>query len=200
MEILLKRVSSRKREEFRRIKSAIGKKRGGNITSLKFLDEHGEQQEAFGKEAIKEVIKDANQEKFHQCEATCSFLKEPLLSDFGRYGEGIATNQVYEGTYNIPAGVDDYTADFIKVCSNGITQPKPLPSFRSPSTFISSWNKMKETTNSNGDLHFGHFKAGMAHENISLVHYLMAEIPYRTGYSPKRWKSATDVMILKNRS
>ena len=56
---------------------------------------------------------------------------------------------------------------------------------------------MKETTNSNGDLHFGHFKAGMAHENISLVHYLMAKIPYRTGYSPKRWKSATDVMIMK---
>jgi len=37
----------------------------------------------------------------------------------------------------------------------------------------------------------------MAHKSISLVHYLLAEIPYRTGYAPKRWKSATDVMNLK---
>jgi len=53
------------REEFRRIKSAVGKKRGGKIASLKFSDEYGEQQKAFGKQAIEEVIKDANHNKFH---------------------------------------------------------------------------------------------------------------------------------------
>mmetsp|Transcript_13466 Transcript_13466/g.16322 ORF Transcript_13466/g.16322 Transcript_13466/m.16322 type:complete len:158 (+) Transcript_13466:156-629(+) len=85
------------REECRRIKSAVGKRRGVHITSLKFSDEHGVQQEAFGKRAI----------------------------------------------VSLPFG-------------------------------LSLWNKMKESTNSNGDLHFGYFKAAMTHKRISLVvHYLL---------------------------
>ena len=30
-----------------------------------------------------------------------------------------------------------------------------------------------------------------------MTHYYLAEIPFRSGYSPYRWRNATNVMILK---
>ena len=55
---------------------------------------------------------------------------------------------------------------------------------------------MKEKTGTH-DLHFGHFIASCQHQHNLLVHYIMAEIPFRTGFSPSRWHEATNVMILK---
>ena len=47
------------------------------------------------------------------------------------------------------------------------------------------------------DIHFGHFKAATRHNLNLLLHYALAEIPFRSGYSPSRWKQASDLMILK---
>ena len=55
---------------------------------------------------------------------------------------------------------------------------------------------MKEKTASH-EIHFGHFKAACEHEHNLFVHYIMAEIPLRTGFSLMRWRVATNVMILK---
>ena len=68
---------------------------------------------------------------------------------------------------------------------------------RTPTEFRESWTKMKEKTSSHGNLHFGHYKAACKHDKNILVHYIMAEIPFRTGFSPARWQEATNVMILK---
>ena len=62
--------------------------------------------------------------------------------------------------------------------------------------FSGSWDKMKEKTSSRR-LHFGHFKACSKHEHVTAINYVMAEVPFQSGYSPSRWKNATDVMILK---
>ena len=55
---------------------------------------------------------------------------------------------------------------------------------------------MKERTSSRGP-HFGHYIAATKNDLITIVHWALAEIPFRTGYTPNRWKEATDVMILK---
>ena len=47
------------------------------------------------------------------------------------------------------------------------------------------------------DIHFGHFKAAMKSDLNLLLHYVLAEIPMRSGYTPIRWKQASDLMILK---
>ena len=55
---------------------------------------------------------------------------------------------------------------------------------------------MKERSASK-DLHFGHFKAVTQHTSNLLLHYTLAEIPFRTRHSLESWKQATDMMILK---
>ena len=55
---------------------------------------------------------------------------------------------------------------------------------------------MKERTASRA-LHFGHFKACCKNELATMVNYILAEVPFRSSYSPLRWRNATDVMILK---
>ena len=57
---------------------------------------------------------------------------------------------------------------------------------------------MKEHTSSR-DIHFGHYKAAIEDDSLMQMHYNLAEIPFRTGYAPWRWKSATNVMILKKK-
>ena len=57
---------------------------------------------------------------------------------------------------------------------------------------------MKEKTSSHGSLHFGHYKAGIKNNAILMAHYVLAELPFRTGYSMKRWQQATNVMLLKS--
>ena len=57
---------------------------------------------------------------------------------------------------------------------------------------------MKERTSSHRLLHFGHYKAGgCLHSDIAKVHYHMAEIPFTCGYSPRRHRKGTDLVLLK---
>lgn len=149
------------------------------------------------KHELESVIIEENKKKYHQCENT-PFLKEPLYSEFGRYGEGPAVEEVKNGTYSPPPGTDEVTQDFLSMCqqSEDVKKKGTIPLKRSVQEFRQSWNAMKEKTSSR-ELHFGHFKAGMKHDLVSIVHWILAEIPFRTGYSPRRWQNATDVMILK---
>ena len=82
---------------------------------------------------------------------------------------------------------------FLESCQSSLTHTDTR---RSTMEFKTSWEKMKKKTWTY-DLHFGHFQAACNHEHNLLVHYILAEIPFRTGFSPSRWKVATNVMILK---
>ena len=67
---------------------------------------------------------------------------------------------------------------------------------RTASDYKRSWEMMKEKTSSR-HLHFGHFKASCENNLVTIVNYILSEIPFQTGYSPIRWRNTTDVMILK---
>ena len=141
---------------------------------------------------IKAIINE-NRKKFHQSENTCPFLKFPLLHDFGPYGTTKNIEKVLSGTYECPEDTDEFTRLFIDVCK---AKEVKTQMERSPSYFKASWKRMKEKTGTH-DLHFGHFLASCQHQYNLLVHYIMAEIPFRSGFAPSRWKVATNVMILK---
>ena len=142
---------------------------------------------------MEKVIREENIKKYHQSEESCEFLKTYLKQDFGEFGEGEETEKLQQGQYNY-MGNPRAVNDFLQVCipNAPITAMK-----QTPKEFRTSWKQMKEKTSSHGNLHFGHFKTAYQHNKNILLHYVMAELPFRTGFSPLRWQQATNVMILK---
>jgi hypothetical protein len=65
-----------------------------SITSIKVTN-NGVQRELCNKKEIEEAIIKENKHKYHQTEIYCPFLSEPLLSDFGQFGEGTGTKLGY---------------------------------------------------------------------------------------------------------
>ena len=187
----------KQRKTFRKIKRMKDNTRSLSTTSIVVTKENGQKEEISKKEELEREIISSNIKKYHQTENSCPFFNEPLYSDFGRFGEGPETKNLCQGKYKIPEGVDEYTADFLKECVNNYNNHKNEADLtRHPAQYRQSWKKMKEKTSSNG-LHFGHYMAATRSDLITIGHWALADIPFKTGYSPQRWRNATDVMILK---
>jgi hypothetical protein len=79
-----------------------------------------------------------------------------------------------------------------------IQHSQPIPIYISSAEYIQSWKHCRELTSSGkSNLLFGHFKASCKNTNLMEVDRILAEIPFRTGYSLSRWQWAIDVMIPK---
>ena len=182
------------RVTFRRLRH-LSKKFGGNLNTTSVIITHpsGQKVEITEKDQMEEEIIRENVKKYHQCEDTCPFLQSPLKELFRNYGETTATTQVMDGTMKVPENSNKLTQLFIDKCKQS-TQSTNMN--RSVAEYKKSWETMKEKTGSHG-LHFGHFMAACKHQENMMVHFIMAEVPFRTGYAPARWKKATNVMILK---
>ena len=99
------------------------------------------------------------------------------------------------GKFQCPSTESKSTQEFLKQCARYDEQlDTSLP--RSVGEYKQSWEKVREKTSSRS-IHFGHFKAATHHNLNLLLHYALAEISFRSGYTLNRWKYATDVMILK---
>ena len=183
------------RATFRRLAQVNNKIAALSTNFITVKNKDGESQEITDPKEMDKAFKQENQRKYHQTEDTCPFLKEPLKSDFGEFGQGPETDNLLAGQYNIPSHLSPETKEFLELCKihdeNAITKLD-----RSVDEFKASWKHMREDTGT-GTIHFGHFKASTFHSTNLLFHYALAEIPFRSGYTPSRWKSATNVMILK---
>ena len=186
------------RSIFRRIKLINGGKQNLGTTFVEIEKPDGTIEQITNKKEMETAIIHENRKKYHQTENSCPFHVNPLRQDFGDFGEGPGSNAVAKGEYKIPKGIDEFTAAYITVCTQDPSIEEGAKSLfsRTQQEYEQSWSKMKEKTSSR-ELHFGHFKAGIQNNSISNIHYIMAEIPLRTGYSPERWQKATNVMILK---
>ena len=114
-------------------------------------------------------------------------MTEPLKTEFGFYGETIHTDEVIQEQRYDSSHLNKYVRDFLQVCAT-TERDEATKLTRSPDEFRDSWNKMSEKTSSHGKLHFGHYKAGVKNTSVLMTHYILAEIPFRSGYSLKRWK------------
>ena len=184
------------RELYKKLKYITGKANNLGTTFVTIQDDEGIKKDIVDKEEMEKAIINENKKKYHQTERTCPFIyDDQLRKDFGEHGEGNKTKALFQGKYKIPAHVDKYTSAFIQTCRQKKYHKKA--SFeRNEEMYKRSWEKMDERISSRR-LHFGHFKAACKSKDIINLHYKMAEIPFRTGYDPKRWRNATNVMILK---
>jgi hypothetical protein len=125
--------------------------------------------------------------------------QEPMLSELGLLAvNSDAARAIIQGTYTIPAKVDDYTHKFL----NTIQACAPLdPTSRiscaiTKEDFQAYWRKTKERTSSSSlGLHYGHYKAAASDDFLSEIHALMMELAV-TGASPlARWEMGLSCMI-----
>ena len=61
------------------------------------------------------------------------------------------------------------------------------------------WKKAKERTSSAMQLgtHFGHWKVGYTDDEIAGIHTEFVNIPFITGYYPKRWQVGINSLLTK---
>lgn len=64
--------------------------------------------------------------------------------------------------------------------------------------FQQGWEKAKSKTGSNPSRPgYSAYKAAATDDALSTVELLLLNIPFQTGYSPKRWRTALDIMLKK---
>ena len=87
-------------------------------------------------------------------------------------------------------GVDESTKEVMKYLAlKGDTGKKYVPTPIDVMECKHMWKNTKETTSSamKQGTHFGHWKVGYSDDEIGNIHTAFANIPYLTGYSPRRW-------------
>jgi len=135
-----------------------------------------------------------------QLTANSPFLTDPLRHDLGLLGISTAAQNILQGTYQCPAGVDPYTQQLISILQ---TPPhsSPVPSGISQEDFINHWRCCHEQTSSSySGLHDGHYKASVDCPCIAEFHALIMEMAFQHGYSLSQWQSSLQVLLEKKPS
>jgi hypothetical protein len=172
---------------FRKLAFIFHNNQNLNTTHVAIINKEGKKVDITEKENMEKYIIEENRYKYHQTEDTCPFLQYPMRSHFGDFGEGPAAESVLNGQYTPPFGISPETAEFIKQCKHKDIPDSKLN--RSFEYYRQSWRKMRENTGTNGH-HFGHYKAGMRNDMTVMVHFIMAETPFRSGYPPPGGENA----------
>ena len=93
-------------------------------------------------------------------------LQEPLRSELDLLGTTEAAQQILEGTYECPEGVDEFTRDFLSVLCHPHNEIPEFSCEISRKDFQQYWHRAQERTSSSfSGLHFGHYKAA-SHDNF----------------------------------
>ncbi|MFN9978474.1 MAG: hypothetical protein ACK53Y_01100, partial [bacterium] len=103
---------------------------------------------------------------------------------------------VYESNHILPEAVN-HVLQQLQMSSN-VRSLGTLSMQLTLEGYRAYWKKAKETTScSPGPLSFVTMKAGASNDMISAIDCLLTRIPLKSGYTPSRWHSFMDVMILK---
>ena len=184
------------RRTFRRLNPFKKKQKGKPVVKL-YTSADGTRREVTDKQGMENAVMFENNARFLQSKNT-PFLFGPLFQDIGLLGDSTAASKILDGTYHNP-DLPEVTQLYLKQ----LQRPVHVVTNEKLRTFdindhISGWNKAKEKTASDPhNLSFSHFKAGVKHKEIAAMDYILREIPFRTGFSPKAWRSITDLQIYK---
>ena len=105
------------RRAFSKIAHINHKTQDLNTTFVTYTDKHGQVKEVTDKREMEQTIMQENVRKYHQTEATCPFMRDPLRNHFGDYGIGPATEMLINGTYVPPEHETKQTKLFLETCS-----------------------------------------------------------------------------------
>jgi hypothetical protein len=175
----------------------VFRKRGGGVRLIEVQTESGNWEVQSSKEQIEVGCLDENTRRFTQANHTPS-LQRDQITLLGWTGNTPTSIELLQGTVD-----PRLHANIIKLAPQlktpaAIRNHEQIKITISKEEYHKAWKNCRESISSGkSTLHFGHFKASCANEQTAEVDRILAEIPFRTGYSLKRWHWAIDVMIPK---
>jgi hypothetical protein len=134
-------------------------------------------------------------QRFNQASET-PFQTEPLLSLIGNLGTTPTSEQILQGVLRPPPTLDEWAAKLIPFLKQVLPTADPID--LTPEQYAASWKRVKEKTSAGpSGLTIPHMKAHGISHLVTEVDTIMANLPYRYGFSPKRWRKGLDVMLEK---
>jgi hypothetical protein len=170
-----------------------------NATTQVYVNDQEGRRLVTKKEEIEEACIAENIARFSQSEAT-PFMQEPLLSELGYLADTPTAEAILQGIYEPPTELDKFTKLFI----NELRMPDNIRYGHQMSDDVTSesnkiaWSRQKEQVSSEpSGLTFSHYKAAAQDPVNNLFDAKLRGIPYKYGFSPRKWQDITDVEILK---
>ena len=182
------------REVHMRIKFAQGKIRSGGVKFVEHITTEGRRHTIKDTDRMEEAIIAANEHKLHSADESPirqGELKEIITDD--DYGQW---ERFLKQELTLPNNMEEGTRRWLESFH---TEPLKDESIHlTVQEYTRSWSKPKEhTACAPGALHFGTFKAMRGSPMAAKLHTIMARIPIKTGYTPKRWNQCVDSMLPK---
>lgn len=185
-----KRQRENLRDSHKRIKYARGGDFRAGTDRVTVVDENGDLTEIFDKAAMENILMQCNKEKFTEANET-PFMQPPLLDAVGLDGLTLSSDSILRGTFPIPDGIHQGTADFIHAVkmNENLCQGGPISPDITTEEHQSYWSKARESTQSSlSGLHFGYYKATAKCSKLAQTIASFVSIPYCSGYSPWRFR------------
>jgi len=102
----------RQRRTAKRIKYLRGKFLTGSTTMVQVRNPDSSWREVSDKTEMEAAIMDSTKWKY-TADFHTPFMQPPLVGSFGYMGVGRAADEVLEGTFSVPEGVDEFTTQLI---------------------------------------------------------------------------------------
>eukprot|EP00957_Ditylum_brightwellii_P100496 7660666-Ditylum_brightwellii.AAC.1 len=139
--------------------------------------------------------------KLHLHQALDSpFAHGPLKEYISNYGLGSSAQDILDGNFDPNAANNFPTVNFW--LRNQIQRMAPTNSIKVDLTLDDYKELIKSqcepTSSSPSGQHYGHYRAALTSESISLVHATMMTLPFLLGFTLQRWQTSIDIMLEKD--
>lgn len=187
-------MRERQRHDARQIKYAISNQERRGLQSIEVLKSDGQWQELSAKQDIEHALLQELEGRFNQAAAT-PFATEPLLSYAGPVGESQGAQEILRGV-SVLRGLDPWAEKFLPFLEQ-VVPTQPIGEV-SDAEYVASWKRVNERTSAGSSgITIPHLKAHTTSPFLTKVDNALANLPYKFGFSPARWKKGVDVMLEK---
>ncbi len=187
------------RKLWRRINKSTRKAQGGLIVAVKVPTANGGHIEYKSKEGVFEAVSPIILERF-QSALVAQCHRGKFFKDIGHLADGLAAQQILEGTYEYPDNLDPTTRLLFEEASATyqVLSPTKVATYVTPDDFKLFCPTAKERTGSSyRGLHFRHYIAALHCPNLLLLHAAKLSICARNGISLARWGKGLTVLLEK---
>jgi hypothetical protein len=179
----------------------MGKARNGSVRRVLVEDDaEGTLMEFTTKEAVEEAIfNNIHRKRFYLAE-TAPACNGRLRGLFGYNAATVTAERILNGSYEYPDDFDQATREICEECAKiRLKIPKDSMNLSITSDdWMRQWKGRREATSSSeSGLHFGHYIAGCASEQVAHLHALKSTLVINNGVVMERWARGLSVMLEK---